>query len=839
MYSSKVKSFRSFVGTHGSKLALKKRSFPFALLSSLLCLPLLFSGGCKQNQSTANENEALMTQSTPVWAEGREREMNLTLGFRGVFNTDQPSEAIVQVAASTVYRLYLNGTFVGSGPARAGHGYFRVDQYDLSDRVIEGENIVAIEVAGYNVNSYYTTDQPSFLQAEVELDGNAVLYTGDNDHFEAFEIKERLQKVERYSFQRPFTEYYRLEEGYDRWRSDRNGRIDTIALTTMPVVNLLPRGVDQSDFTLLRPVQIYSGGTFAKKIPDQYYRDRSLVNISEQYKGYPEAELVVLPSQRIQELLTVTKEPLNRPYDASTSVELKADQFTILDFGINQTGFIGATIECAEPTKIWFHFDEILTEDDVISKQRMADVNNQVVYELQPGVYTVESFEPYTFKFLKIMITEGACQVKDIYLREFAAPSHTDATFTSSNERLNRIFDAAKQTYRQNALDLFMDCPSRERAGWLCDSYFTAIMEKEFTGYSRVAHNFYENYALPDKFEFLPEGMIPMCYPADHNDGIFIPNWSLWFIVQIDDYARRGGDRQLVADLQSRITDLLGYFEKFENEDGLLESLESWVFVEWSKANSLVQDVNYPTNMLYSAALKSAANLYGNSEWQKKSDDLREQIQRQSFNGEFFVDNALREDGTLKVTDQITEVCQYYAFFFDIATPESHPELWEKVAGEFGPNRDEKTTHPNVAMANAFIGNYLRMDILSRQGLQSQLLSEIEDYFYYMAERTGTLWENTHSQASCNHGFASYIGHLLYRDVLGVSNIDYLNKEIVIRFADIDLEHCSGSIPVEEEVISLEWNRSGNEIHYQLQAPAGYEVKIDTRSSAQITDVDK
>ncbi len=802
---------------------------------ALLWMTVLSLESCQKGQASANNRHQLMTQSQPVWAEGREKEMNLTLGFRGVFTTSALSETHLRIAASTVYRAYLNGEFVGSGPARAGHGSFRVDQYDLSDRVREGENIVAIEVAGYNVNSYYTTDQPSFLQAETEVNGNVVLFTGDKGHFEAFEIRERLQKVERYSFQRPFTEYYRLEEGYDRWRADKNGEIDRVTLVQSPPVNLLPRGVDQPDFARLAPVQLYSRGTFTRKIPDQYYKDRSLVNISEQFKGYPEAELEAVPSQRIQELQTVTKEPLNSSYDASTAVELKTNEFAILDFGTNQTGFIGAGIRCTEPTEIWLHFDEMLTEDDVLSKKRMADVNNQVVYELQPGTYAIESFEPYSLKFLKIMVTKGACKVEDIYLREFAAPDHPDASFSCSNEQLNRIYDAAKQTYRQNALDIFMDCPSRERAGWLCDSYFSAIMEKEFTGYSKVAHNFYENYALPEKFEFLPEGMIPMCYPADHNDGVFIPNWSLWFIIQVDDYARRGGDRQLVSDLKTRITDLLGYFAKFENEEGLLEKLESWIFVEWSKANSLVQDVNYPTNMLYSAALESAANLYGNEEWQKKSDHIRSEIQKQSFNGTFFVDNAVREEGVLRATDQITEVCQYYAFFFNIATPDTHPELWEKIVTEFGPHRNVATTYPTVAIANAFIGNYLRMDILSRYGLQSQLISEIQEYFFYMAERTGTLWENVHNQASCNHGFASYIGHVLYRDVLGISHIDYLNREIVIRFTDLDLEQCSGSIPVEGEVIRFEWNRTNNQIDYQLHTPSGYTVTIDNQSSAVIT----
>ena len=29
--------------------------------------------------------------------------------------------------------------------------------------------------------------------------------------------------------------------------------------------------------------------------------------------------------------------------------------------------------------------------------------------------------------------------------------------------------------------------------------------------------------------------MLPMCYPSDHNDGVFIPNWAMWFVVQLKD----------------------------------------------------------------------------------------------------------------------------------------------------------------------------------------------------------------------------------------------------------------------------------------------------------------
>ncbi|WP_298653369.1 hypothetical protein [uncultured Proteiniphilum sp.] len=804
---------------------------------TLVSIIALFAVCCSTSSSV--DKTAGVKKAVPVWAEGREKEMNLNLGFRAKFAAEPGQDALIKISASTIYRLFVNGNFVGSGPARAAHGYFRIDEFPVGQFLEEGENVLAIEVAGYNVNSYYTLDQPSFLLAETEVNGKVVLATGTGGDFEAFQIKERLQKVERYSFQRPFTEYYRMKEGYDRWRTSTDVPVEQLKLTEFPSVQLLPRHVDMPKFGLHEPVELHSAGTIKKISPENYYKDRSLSAISEKLKGFTEKELEVYPvSQEIQEIVTASQEIISTPFVSPGSTSLKKNEYNIYDFGTNFSGFIGAKIKCLEPTRLIFYFDEILLNDDVKTKQRQSDICNHIVYELQPGEYDLETLESYTFRYLKLMALEGDCKIEKLYIREFSYPDNNKALFASSNFKLNKIFDAAKQTFRQNAVDVFMDCPSRERAGWLCDSYFSSITEREFTGRTVVSHNFLENYALPERFEFLPEGMIPMCYPADHNDGVFIPNWSLWFILQVEDYARHGGDSQLIAKLRPRIEKLLTYFSGFENEDGLLEKLESWVFVEWSKANGFVQDVNYPTNMLYSAALACAGRLYENTEWMKKADEIRETVFRQSYNGEFFVDNAVREDGKLKITGNTTEVCQYYAFFFNVATPESHPALWKKIVDEFGPNRDDAVTYPGVFRANAFIGNYLRMDILSRHNLQGQLIMEIQDYFYSMADQTGTLWEHMQNFASCNHGFASYVGHVLYRDVLGIKEIDYVNKNITVRFTDLALEQCNGSIPVGDEVINLEWIRSNNTIRYALQVPTGYSIHIENASSAQLIPID-
>lgn len=285
-----------------------------------------------------------------------------------------------------------------------------------------------------------------------------------------------------------------------------------------------------------------------------------------------------------------------------------------------------------------------------------------------------------------------------------------------------------------------------------------------FTGKNVMEKMFLENFLLAEKFKCLPAGMLPMCYPADHYDGCFIPNWALWFIIELGDYLKRTGDSEFVEKMHDKVYALLKYFVPFENEFGILEKLENWVFVEWSEANELVQDVNFPSNMLYSESLRIAGRLYNDRSFEEKADRIADVIRERAFDGEFFVDNEIREDGVLRLSGERTETCQYYAFFFGIATPERYPELWKKLINEFGPERKNKGLYPEIYPSNAFIGNYLRLDILTQYQLKDQCLREMEDYFYYMAEKTGTLWENTFDCASCNHGFASYAAYLIEKN---------------------------------------------------------------------------
>lgn len=712
-------------------------------------------------------------KAKPCWANGYQVEKNLTIALHSVVDITDFSHARFRIAVASCYKLYVNGEFIGYGPSIAALGYFRVDEFDFTKNLKKGKNILAIEVVGYNVDNYFIPNQPSFVQAELVIDDMVVAATLTGDKKEAFEMaipNQRIQDVPKFSFQRPYSEYYNLEHSYDSWKTSDTIGFIKINVEETDKKNLLPRRVKYPD---------YSFKKFKQKLPNDIY-----------------------------------------------------------EFDKDYTGFIVSRLIVRKPSKIILSWDEILVNND-IQKGRLG-YNSFVKYNLKPGEYTLETFDPYTMKFLKLSVEEGDCEIKELKIKQYVNSDISKAKFTTNDTVLNKIFDAAIETHKQCAIDVFMDCPSRERAGWLCDSYFSARVAYILSGNTLIERNFLENYLLPDNFPNIPEGMLPMCYPANHTNGNFIPNWALWFIFELDEYVARSGDYEMLVALKPKILSLLKYFEQFKNEDGLLERLDKWVFVEWSKANDFVQDVNYPSNMLYARALEITGRLYNIPALQAESAKIKNGIQKQSYVNGFFADNAIRENGKLVVQKQNqSEVCQYYAFYFGTATSQQYPELWQKLVRDFGAKRDYTKVYPNIFPANSFVGNYLRLELLSKEGLTSQLVEECKDQFSHMADLSGTLWENTYPGSSCCHGFASHVAYVFYRDIAGFAKIDQINKKIFIQFNETDLNNCIATIPIGDDQVSIKWQKKGKILVYDLKIPDNYKVEIHNNTNLKLLQIER
>ncbi len=770
---------------------------------------------------------ASFAEARPVWPEGETETLNAFFTFRSEFDAGKGDDVRLRATAGYVYKARLNGAFAAFGPARVTPGFFRVDEWRLKPKA--GRNVLEIDAAGYNCPNFYLAKQTPFLQAELVVNGKVVAATGASSQssgatsgkgFTAFTTG-KLRKTPRYAYQRPYSEVYRLPAA----------TVKSLPLAVQGAKKLLSREWDYPTFDVVtaKPIsreRTHRDTTTEPEVP------RFLEGGLGDFVCFPLAELEDNPYFEMQWRKTVSRAAIAASPDGR--YVLDDGEGIVFAFDRVRGGFPGLSVRAEAPTTIYLTYDEILQPDGAVDFRRTDTMATLTWHLTAPGDYALESFEPYGCKYVRILSVGGRATVSAPYLRTYESPSAARAQFHSSDPALERIFAAAKASYVANAVDCLTDCPNRERGGWLGDTFFTGRASQWLTGTGRNEKLFLENFSRTEKFPSPKryQGLVPAIWPCDLMcRECFIPTYDMWLIGELGECVARNGDSDLAEAFRPKVDGMLEYLGRYVNDYGLLQHLPGWVFIEWSDANTLVYDVNYPANMLYAWSLDAAAKLYGRKGLAGEAQKIRERVRRESFNGKWFCDNAVVKDrgGFLGPSGRCTEVCQYFAFFTETATPQTYPELYRRLMDEFGPNRAEKGLYPEVAPANFLFGTLLRMELLSRAGRSRQMYDELRDYFLYMADRTGTLWENQQPSASCCHGFASIASEYLFRDMLGVRRVDYAGKRIWVKPpADMPLDWCEGVVPLSQDTVAeIAWRRgSDGKISADSRLPTGWSVEL-------------
>jgi alpha-L-rhamnosidase len=689
------------------------------------------------------EKSQMFKKAYPIFAANKEYEMNTHLTLRA--DLASLKNAKLRIAVSSFYQLFVNDRFVAFGPCRAAGGYARVDEFLLDDYHNEDGNTVRIEAVGYACRSLSTVYGPSFVCAEILCGDDVAVATGTN--FDCYLSAYYEQKTERYSGQRHFTEIYDARE--DAPFSDAY-RVKTIAVNA-------PQWLERkAPYSAYREVDARIAATvgvfkFDETLP--YMKTRASFTIDERWGHYEEEEILHKPYRWIQRQ---KQEPCR--YDEALPLTLCENEYAIFDLGQIESGLLRFAADVAEEADVVVGYTELCAPDHF----EFTNINCQNVLEyfLPKGKNEMMSFEPYTARLAIVFVKKGTVTLERFGMVTVECDMGGLRPVDTDDASLRAIYDAAVRTFAQNASDIYMDCPSRERAGWLCDSYFEGIAEYFFLGKSDVETAFLENYRLYENDGGIPAGALPMCYPSDlQNGGRFIPQWNMWYVLEVRDYILKRGHAEEKEAFRASVMGVLDFLSRHENEDGLLEDLPSWNFVEWSKANDWTQNVNYPTNFLYVGVLLAAYDLYGGEALRKKALAVREKTKENAFNGEVFIDHAVRdESGALKNTKNFSEAGQYYAMLFgDISLEkEEYQALKHHIENGFSDFSEDAADYGFVPV-NAFIGRYLRMQTLLMLEKYELLIENIRFYFSDMAKTTGTLWEYKDGKGSKTHGFASFV----------------------------------------------------------------------------------
>lgn len=339
------------------------------------------------------------TNAKPIWMNNQEKELNSNCCFKASFK--KAFNMSLHITGSSSYKVYLNGKLLCVGPARAAHGFFRVDEIPLND--LNDINYLYIIAAGYNTFSYWLVNQPAFLQAEIFSENTSVIYTGRD--FLVRNYNERIRKVSRFSYQRTFSEIYNFLN---------NDNADFIEPSIVNGGKLLNRNVSYPTYELINSLLIEAGSFI---IENKTPIENTWLNIKA-LKVFPLEEIKDVPANDVQ-LFTY--------YKGEIKNNLKEKEYAVFDLKHAETGFIKITCEVKEKATLYVIFDEmnINYNNPALPIDVKFDRNgcvNIIKYYANKGSFTHSSYEPYTARFVKVVVESGEILSLNIQLIKYENP---------------------------------------------------------------------------------------------------------------------------------------------------------------------------------------------------------------------------------------------------------------------------------------------------------------------------------------------------------------------------------------------------------------------------------
>ncbi len=154
-----------------------------------------------------------------IWLNKSPFSKNIRCLARHTFEVPESiTSGTLYISADSRYRLYLDGEWLGDGPARSFPHHQQYDRYDILSRLTPGTHTLAIRVVHYGKGTFqYIPGRPALLcQIDMETDGT-VRSIGSNHQWRATHDPAFEALTPRISCQMPFEEQFDARRQHLGW----------------------------------------------------------------------------------------------------------------------------------------------------------------------------------------------------------------------------------------------------------------------------------------------------------------------------------------------------------------------------------------------------------------------------------------------------------------------------------------------------------------------------------------------------------------------------------------------------------------------------------------------
>ena|GEM_PF-222589 len=738
-----------------------------------------------------------------IWCAGEEVPKNFYLYCRKTFTLkENVASATIHATADSRYKLYVNGTFVGRGPARADQRWQYYDSYDVASHLRAGENVIAAMVHQYGVPTHsYTLGRGGFLlQGEA---GGQILDTGRS--WKVLPSPAWQRPTPRISPAIMWMEVYDARKepaGWKRAGFDDSGWSPARELGRPPVnpwKNLIPRDIpfllEQETF----PTKILDQGTV------EPIEEKDVARRLAREPHHPG------PTPGLKDAGKLLKSG-DGPAVVCTD---KADVYATIDFGKEVSGYVRLRLKGVAGGIVDLGYSEVL-RDGRVDVGREGPWGFADRYIMRDGPQEWELFFWKGFRYLQLTFRNcpKPVEVESASLLFTSYPVQYRGHFECSDANLNRIWEVGRWTLQLCMHDGYEDTPWREQGQWVGDAQVELMANYMTFGDVALGSKCLRQIAEGQA----PNGSLPAMYPAaamPFDNGI--PTFMCQWVSSLLDHYRYTGERKLVAGLYPNVKRLMGYFDRYLDDHGLLAGVPGFVFLDWSAAPPSPSGVELTgLNCHYYRALMDAAELASmekdeakRTEWLGKAQRLKQSLNRRLWSEERGVYlPGLSGD---KPLPQLTVHDTVLAIWSGVASPERIQRglaaLREADPQEF-----------------SFIGTpyfyYFYLGALRRAGEHREAVEVTRAAYGEMLQKGATSWwEHFSGEASRSHAWSCAPSFDLPAYVLGVQPTKPGFAEFRIEPHPSGLDWAKGTVPTVRGEIKVQWKRDGQEVELGVDVP--------------------
>lgn len=545
--------------------------------------------------------------------------------------------------------------------------------------------------------------------------------------------------------------------------------------------------------------------------------------------GWKQAVVTTGPPQLNSQMIEPIK-VFNR-FDAKKKTQLRQGIW-VYDLGQNFSGIPSISVSGKKGDTVKLYTAELINEDGSANQKGTGGPHYYTYILKGEGI---EQWQPkftfYGFRYIEVRgaVPENASNpsklpvIKGLQGLHVRNAAETIGKFTNSNDLFNRTNTLIDWAIKSNTASVFMDCPHREKLGWLEETHLMG---------SSVQYN-YDIAAMGKKVvnDMINaqdnDGLIPDIAPEYvHFDGGFrdSPEWGSagiilpWYLYQWY------GDKQTLEKSYNMMKRYIAYLKSKSNNHIVSHGLGDWFDIGPDRPGvSQLTPLGVTATATYYydlTIIQKVAKLLGKTTDAKEFATLASEVKK-AFNKTYFND-------TTKNYATGSQASNAMALYMNLADEKNRQAVLENLIKDI---RDR-----NNALSAGDVGYRYVLRALEDAGRSDVIFDmnsrdDVPGYGYQLKHGATALTESwqAYENVSNNHFMLGHLMEWFYSGLVGVrqaaGSVGF--KQIEIRPQPVgDVRQAKANYKSVHGLISADWKKNNNNFELNVTIPANTTATI-------------